>query len=233
MIPIRDTVPSSTFPIVTVVLIAINGLIFLYEAALGEQVNRVVYEFGVIPARFFWEGELGRASIFERYFPFFTSMFLHGGWMHVISNMWFLWIFGDNIEDRLGRARFLAFYILCGLAAGLAHAYLNSDSRIPTVGASGAIAGVMGGYIVLYPHSRVLTLVPILFFIQFFEIPAVFFLGYWIVLQVFEGTASLMGPESGGVAWWAHIGGFVIGALLVLLFKRPERSEYESFFRSR
>ena len=143
--------------------------------------------------------------------------------MHAIGNMWYLWIFGDNVEDRMGRGRFVLFYLLCGLGAGLSHAYLNADSRVPTIGASGAIAGVMGAYIVLYPHSRVLTLVPIFIFIQFFEIPAVFFLGFWVILQFLQGTASLMSDASGGVAWWAHLGGFVFGAILVFVFRRPER----------
>ncbi|HMZ03570.1 MAG TPA: rhomboid family intramembrane serine protease [bacterium] len=226
MFPIRDTIPSSRFPLVTTVLIVINSLIFLYEVSLGEQLNRLINALGIIPAKYFWQGEFGRANFIERFFPFFTSMFLHGGWMHAIGNMWYLWIFGDNVEDRMGRGRFLLFYLLCGLGAGLSHAYLNADSRIPTIGASGAIAGVMGAYIVLFPNSRVLTLVPIFIFIQFFEIPAIFFLGFWVILQFLQGTASLMSDASGGVAWWAHLGGFVFGAILVFVFRQPERRRW-------
>jgi membrane associated rhomboid family serine protease len=161
-------------------------------------------------------------------------MFLHGGWMHMIGNMWTLWIFGDNVEDRMGPIRFLFFYLSCGLAAGLVHWFTNPHSTIPTVGASGAIAGVMGAYLFLFPHSRVVVLLPILLFPFFFELPAVTYLGFWVLTQVFSGTLSLASPtDVGGVAWWAHVGGFGVGILLQFLFvkragtyRRPSRDEY-------
>ncbi len=223
MIPLRDTIPSSTFPIVTVFLIVINSLIFIFEWFMGSQLGSLFQIFGIIPAKYFWMAEFQPTDYLGRFGPLVSSMFLHGGWMHVISNMWYLWIFGDNVEDRMGHKKFLMFYVLCGLGAGLTHIYLNSDSPIPTVGASGAIAGVMGAYIVLYPQSRVVTLLPIFIFIQIIEIPAIFFLGFWILLQFFQGTLSLgADTHTGGVAWWAHFGGFVIGALLVFLFRKPK-----------
>ncbi len=225
MFPIRDSIPSRNFPILTIALIVMNALIFFYEFYLGDRLGDFIRRYGLIPDNFFFYTETHQGGLVERYGPFFTSMFLHGGWMHVISNMWYLWIFGDNIEDRLGRGRFFIFYILCGLAAGVAHLLLNADSKIPTVGASGAIAGIMGAYVVLYPRARVQTLIPIFIFIQFIEIPAFFFLGFWVLLQFFQGTASLMSADSGGVAWWAHLGGFVFGAVFVKLFVRQE--EYD------
>jgi membrane associated rhomboid family serine protease len=149
-------------------------------------------------------------------------MFLHGGWLHLLGNMWFLWVFGDNIEDRLGHLRYLVFYLATGLGAGLAHALLNLSSTIPAVGASGAISGVLGAYFVLFPHSRVITLVPLLFFFFTVRLPAVIILGYWFAIQFISGLGAVALPGSGGVAWWAHIGGFVLGAVLVRMF-RPRR----------
>jgi membrane associated rhomboid family serine protease len=156
------------------------------------------------------------------YFTLLSSMFLHGGWMHIIGNMWSLWIFGDNVEDRMGRGGFLLFYLLSGLAAGAVHVVTNPASRVPTVGASGAIAGVMGAYLLLFPHASVVTMVPIFFFLQVVEIPAVFFLGFWFLSQLFSGTLSLAaaGPQAAGVAWWAHIGGFVVGFLWAVPLRR-------------
>ena len=156
-------------------------------------------------------------------------MFLHGGWLHLIGNMWYLWIFGDNIEDRLGHFAYLIFYLLCGLGAGIVHTILNAGTEIPSVGASGAIAGVLGAYVVSYPFARVLTLVPIFVFLQVIEIPALLVLGFWFVMQFLSGTASLAvaGGNAGGVAWWAHVGGFVIGMILVGLFPRKDRPRYE------
>ncbi len=223
MIPIRDTVPSRTFPIVTIGLIVINSLVFLYEVSLGRGLSEFVMNFGLVPVKFFHNSEMGFQPV-SRFLPFFTSMFLHGGWLHVIGNMWFLWIFGDNVEDRMGHIRYFFFYLLCGLAAGAVHLFTNSSSGIPTVGASGAIAGVMGAYLILYPRARVWTLIPIFIFIQFVEIPAFIFLGYWILIQFLIGSFSLAsGPARGGVAWWAHIGGFAAGAIMVFIFKKRKR----------
>lgn len=222
MIPLRDTIPSRSFPIVTVGLIIVNVVVFLFELMLGDSLAEFFALFGVIPSVYFELRELDAPFIII-YYPFLTSMFLHGGWAHLIGNMLYLWIFGDNVEDRMGKFRFLIFYLLCGFAASLAHVYTNPDSNVPTVGASGAIAGVLGAYFILFPHSRVITLVPIFFFFDLIEIPAFFFLGFWFIMQFFNGIATL-GAETyisgGGVAWWAHIGGFVTGVLLVSIFAR-------------
>lgn len=223
MIPIRDTVPSRTYPVVTIGLIAVNSIVFLYELSLGSRLSGFVATFGLVPARYFHLGEIG-ASPIGRFLPFFTSMFLHGGWFHVIGNMWYLWIFGDNVEDRMGHVKYIIFYILCGLAAGFAHLFTNSRSGIPTVGASGAIAGVMGAYFILYPRARVWTLIPLFIFVQFVELPAFIFLGFWILMQFLIGTFSMtLSSSQGGVAWWAHIGGFAAGVILVFIFRKRKK----------
>jgi membrane associated rhomboid family serine protease len=229
MIPLRDTIPSSRFPIVTVGIIAVNALIFLAEIRLAPgALERLFYTWGVVPACFtsarssYWQ--LARVCDLapSTYMTLFSSMFIHGGWMHIIGNMWSLWIFGDNVEDRMGRGPFLLFYLLSGLAAGAVHIMTNGSSVAPTVGASGAIAGVMGAYLLLFPHSTVITLVPIFFFLQVIELPAVLFLGFWFLMQLFSGTMSLAasGANAGGVAWWAHIGGFVVGLLWAVPLRR-------------
>jgi len=218
VIPLRDVIPSRTTPYVTVALIALNAFVFVYQFMLGDAVERFVFSFGLIPAEFSWV-------------TVFTSMFLHGGFLHFGGNMLYLWIFGDNVEDRMGHGRFLAFYLLCGVAAALAQTVSAPDSTLPMVGASGAIAGVMGAYFVLYPHSRIVTLLPIFFFIQIVEIPAVFFLGFWFILQLLSGVGSIAaataGEPAGGIAFWAHAAGFVAGLTGVLLFRRPERQRVE------
>ena len=213
MIPLRDTQPSLSRPVITSIIIAVNVLIFLYELSLDPfSQNYFMASYGTIPARF-------------HAITLFTSMFLHGGWMHLIGNMWFLWIYGDNIEDALGHAKYLLFYILCGVAAGLVHIYFNPDSRVPTIGASGAIAGVMGAYIVKFPKAQIVTLVPIVIFFTTMEIPAVFILGYWFLLQFFSGFGSFghSNLSQGGIAWFAHIGGFIAGALLILFMGTRDR----------
>lgn len=220
MFPLRDTNPSSTFPFVNITIIVINVLIFLYELSLSShELNSFLKNFGIVPALFL-----------EHFGPFevltvFSSMFLHGGWMHLISNMWALYIFGDNIEDRLGHIRYLLFYLLCGVAAGLTQVFLSQGSTVPTIGASGAIAGVLGGYILLFPHARILTLVPIYIIIKFIEVPAIVYLGFWFITQFFTGFATLnaRNAEEGGVAWWAHVGGFVMGLLIIKLLARKEK----------
>ena len=164
MIPLRDANPSRSLPIVTVIFIIMNVLIFFYELSLGNRLDEFFKFFALIPEKYFYQGVLGGVDAIIRFFPFITSQFLHGGWMHLIGNMWFLWIFGDNIEDRLGHGKFILFYLLCGVAAGLAHVYSNPSSPVPTVGASGAIAGVMGAYTILYPRAKVLTLFVFFFF---------------------------------------------------------------------
>lgn len=214
MIPLRDSQPSYSPPVVTILIIMANTAVFLYELSLDRfSLNYFISTYGIVPARL----ELT---------TLFTSMFLHGGWMHFLGNMWFLWIYGDNVEDILGRFKYLFFYLACGLAAGLVHVMMNPDSRIPTIGASGAIAGVMGAYMVKFPHSRILTLVPVFLFLTTVEVPAVFILGYWFLLQFFSGVGTIGDSHlsQGGVAWFAHIGGFLAGMLLVnLLHPRPPR----------
>ena len=217
MIPLRDVIPSRTTPFVTVGLIALNALVFLYQFSLGEQVNEFIVYFGLVPAAFSWVAVL-------------TSMFLHGGIMHFAGNMLFLWIFGDNVEDRMGHGRFLTFYVLCGAAAALAQTITDPDSVVPMVGASGAIAGVMGAYLVLYPRSRIVTLLPLIPFIQIVEVPAVFFLGFWFLMQFISGIGTLAtatGEAVGGIAFWAHVAGFVAGLSGVVVFRRPERQRVE------
>jgi membrane associated rhomboid family serine protease len=231
MIPIRDDIPSRRYPIVTVVLIVVNVLAFFYELLLGPaELQRFFYAYAVVPVKYFargyrdWWGTFHEYETSELVLPIFTAMFLHGGWLHLGGNMLYLWIFGDNVEDRMGHFRFLVFYLLCGVAATMAHVVTNADSHVPSLGASGAISGVLGAYFMLYPGARVVTLVPIWIFLHFVEIPAFFFLGFWFLQQFLYGTLSL-GVESaqtGGVAWWAHIGGFVAGAVLVHVFKRRD-----------
>jgi hypothetical protein len=234
MIPFRDNIPSRSTPIITISLILINIVVFIYELSLGDALEPFIFQFGVTPAAVAsWpQSDLPFLAII---IPFLSSMFLHGGWLHLIGNMWYLWIFGDNIEDRLGHFTFLIFYLLCGIGAGVVHTILNIHSTVPSVGASGAIAGVLGAYVVSYPFARVLTLVPIFVFLQVIEIPALIVLGFWFVMQFFYGAASLAATsvsETGGVAWWAHVGGFVIGILLIGLFPRKDRPRYDNYTRS-
>lgn len=224
MIPLRDSNPSSTRPYVTVVLLAVNCLIFLYEITLSERgLYQLVTVAGMVPARVAAFPLHPGISATDALLPFFTSMFLHGGFMHLIGNMWFLWIFGDNVEDHLGHARYLLFYFICGLGAGVTHLVFNWGSPVPTIGASGAVAGVLGAYFLLYPRHRVLTLIPF-FFLIMIELPAGVILLYWFVIQFFSGAASAFGDAgSAGVAWWAHVGGFALGFLLVKTLAPPRR----------
>jgi membrane associated rhomboid family serine protease len=218
VIPLRDVIPSRTTPYVTISLVAINVLVFLYQFSLGPDINRFVLSFGLVPAYFSWANVL-------------TSMFLHGGFLHVAGNMLYLWIFGDNVEDRMGHGRFLTFYLLCGTAAALGQTLTVPDSVVPMVGASGAVAGVMGAYFVLYPHSRIVTLLPLFIFIQIVEVPAIFFLGIWFVMQLLSGVGSIAAATgdqpAGGVAFWAHVAGFAAGIAGVFVFRRPQRQRVE------
>jgi membrane associated rhomboid family serine protease len=218
MIPLRDIIPSRTTPVVTISLIALNVLVFVYELSLGRAVDVFTLYYGLVPAAFSWVNV-------------FTSMFLHGGFMHVAGNMLYLWIFGDNVEDRMGHGRFLVFYLLCGVAAALAQTVTAPESAIPMVGASGAIAGVMGAYFVIYPRSRIVALIPIFFFFQVVEVPAIFFLGIWFLMQFVSGVGSIVSvgqnTATGGIAFWAHVAGFVAGITGVFVFKRPERQRVE------
>jgi membrane associated rhomboid family serine protease len=205
VIPLADTIRSHSKPVVTISIIIINVLVFVYMLSLDDYTqNRFIYQYALTPARF-------------RLTALFTSMFLHGGWMHLIGNMWFLWVYGDNVEDVLGHGKYLAFYLLCGVAASLAQYAVSPDVRVPTLGASGAIAGVMGAYLIKFPHSRIKTLIPIFFFWTTLELPAVLILVYWFLLQFFSGLGSVGYSQvsQGGVAWFAHIGGFIAGMILI------------------
>jgi membrane associated rhomboid family serine protease len=222
MIPLRDTVRSKNFPLVNVLIIGVNVLAFLWQLSQGSRLNEAFYLYGIVPLRYSDSAVSVHFTTFQQLLPFLTSMFLHGGILHILGNMWFLHIFGDNIEDHLGHIRYFLFYILCGIAAGLIHLFTNWGSKIPTIGASGAIAGVMGGYLLLYPRARILTLVPIFFFFQLFEIPAFIFLGYWLLIQILSGGLTASG--AGGVAWWAHVGGFVAGLIFVKVLEMIPRT---------
>jgi membrane associated rhomboid family serine protease len=220
----------------TWIIILVNTVVFLFELMMPEyNLERFFYFFGMVPARFThptWAAWVGLPL--DDYWPFLTSMFLHSGWLHIIGNMWTLWIFGDNVEDRMGPLRFLFFYLLCGIAAGIVHTFTNPDSTLPAVGASGAIAGVLGAYFFLFPYARVVVLIPVFIFPFFFEMPAVLYLGFWILTQVFSGVLALATPEQvGGIAFWAHVGGFTAGVVLHFFFvkrgdsyRRPGRDEY-------
>lgn len=224
MFPLRDSAPRSRFPFITLALMAANISVFVYQILLNPYaLQHFVYLNGMVPQRVtaFLSGQ---GPVDVALAPLFTSMFLHGGWMHLIGNMWFLWIFGDNIEDNFGHLSFLLFYLLCGLLASVTHWIAGPMSRIPSVGASGAIAGIMGAYMLLFPRARVLTLVPF-FFIFTVEIPAVVMLLYWFAIQFFSGVAAVGQSQQaqGGIAFWAHIGGFVAGVALYFLFRDQRR----------
>jgi len=221
MIPLKDTIRASSFPVVNICLIAINSFMFLVEIWMGPELQHFIQTFGVVPARYFSLTQTDPGNFVLRFLPILVSMFLHGGWVHIIGNMWFLWIFGDNVEDRMGHLRYLIFYLLSGIGAALLHIYLNPTSTVPTIGASGAISGVMGAYFLLFPHARIITLIPIFFFIDIIELPAILFIGYWIALQFFGGAIALSAAhQAGGVAWWAHVGGFFTGMVLLPFFKQ-------------
>ena len=216
MIPLRDVIPSRTTPYITVTIIVVNALVFVFELRLPlTDRARFIEVYGIVPASV--------ASL-----SLLTSMFLHGGWLHFLGNMLYLWIFGDNVEDRVGHGRFIVFYLTCGLAATLAQVVSNPTSVVPIVGASGAIAGVMGAYFVLFPRSRVLTLLPLFIFWELIEVPAILFLGFWFLLQLLSGVGSVgAGQDVSGIAFWAHIAGFATGAVAIFFFRRPERQRVD------
>ena len=228
MIPYRDNVPRVYRPVVTVGLIAANVLIFLWVQALPPWAHQsFVHIFGVVPATFSspdWAARHGLPDV--KWISLFTYQFLHSGWLHIIFNMWMLWIFGDNVEDVTGHLGFLAFYLLCGLAAAGVQIMADTASPVPMIGASGAIGGVMGAYFLLYPHGKVYTFIPIFFFPLIIKLPAVLFLGVWFVMQFISGMAGSLTPGEGSVAFWAHTGGFVAGVLLIPVFRRKNRCRY-------
>ena len=217
VIPLRDIQERQRFPIINIILIAANLVLFFYELSLGANLEGFLRNGAFVPSRFFLPGNT--ASDIQ---SIFLSMFLHGGWAHILGNMLYLWIFGDNVEDRLGHVGYLVFYLLAGVAATLAHGFLSPHSTVPAIGASGAISGVLGAYLIMFPKARVVTLIPLGFFLRMAELPALLVLGMWFVLQLFSGAASLAAAsatEGGGVAWWAHIGGFVFGLIVGVFFR--------------
>jgi membrane associated rhomboid family serine protease len=219
MIPLKDMSPRRSVPVVTILLIIANVFVFFYQIGMPLRIaDAFINTYGLVPARI----QLAlagdpRVSLGDAFVPLFTCMFLHGGWLHILGNMWFLWIFGGNVEDRLGSMSYLLFYIVCGIASGIAQVLFSWGSPLPSVGASGAISGILGAYIVFFPYARILTLVPLFIFFFTAQIPAMVFIGLWFVVQFLSGVGSLGAAgagASGGVAWWAHIGGFAVGAIL-------------------
>ena len=221
MIPLRDSTRSETVPFVNYLMIAANGIVFMYELSLGRHLNEFIFEYVLVPGRFLellHSGHVNAAVLAS----LVSSMFIHGGWLHLLGNMLFLYIFGDNVEDKFGHGRYMAFYLVSGLAAAGTQTFFNAGSDMPMVGASGAIAGVLGAYACMFPTARVTTLIPIFFFFQIVEIPAFLFLGIWFAMQAISGLLSLgIGSDAGGVAWWAHIGGFAAGAILFPFLRKP------------
>ncbi len=220
MFPLKDNIPSSRPPYVNYLIIGVNGLVFLWELSMGPYLQSVVQVLGFVPARFL--DLLGQGAWSAAFLPMFTALFLHGGWLHILGNMWFLYVFGDNVEDILGHGRYLLFYLACGVGANLIFLSFSPSNTLPLIGASGAIAGVMGAYFYLFPGARILTLFLIIFIPIFLELPAYFFLGLWFVMQFLYGTFSLhtvghVRTGAGGVAWWAHVGGFLVGIMLLYL----------------
>jgi len=216
MIPLRDTISARNYPIVNNTIIGINVVVFLLQMMQGPELDRFIYIYGLVPARYSVDQIAAYFTPAQQLFSMVSFMFLHGGFVHLIGNIWFLYIFGDNVEDRLGHLRYIVFYLLCGVASGISHVLLNLNSNMPTIGASGAIAGVMGAYFILHPRAKILTLIPIIIIPWIIEIPAFFFLGFWLVLQFINAAASH--GDVGGIAWWAHIGGFVFGIIFLKLF---------------
>ncbi len=222
MIPFKDDNPTEITPFVTISFVVMCVLVFFYQVSLPRQAGEMfVYMYGAIPAVVFGHASLPPELVsLPAYGTLVSSMFLHGGWMHLIGNMLYLWIFGNNIEDAMGHGKFILFYVVCGVLAALSHAAIDPQSEIPMVGASGAISGILGAYLLLYPHARVLVLIPLGFFSRLMYVPAGLVLGFWFLMQVLSGGMSL-GHEGGGVAFFAHIGGFVVGMVLIGFFKHP------------
>jgi membrane associated rhomboid family serine protease len=225
MIPLRVDIFRTRAAIINGLLILANVLAFVDEITLSPRLGRgLLYKFGLVPAHEQLLFAKHGITLPQAIFPMFTSMFLHGGWMHLLGNMLFLWVFGGAVEEALGHFQYLIFYLICGVGSALVHTAFNLGSKLPTVGASGAISGVMGAFIVLFPRARVTTLIPALLLFFTVKIPAYLMLGYWFFLQFFSGVASLGMTDQGGVAWWAHVGGFILGAVLVVGTRTKMRS---------
>jgi len=227
MIPLKNLRPRIHFPTITVALIAANFLVFFYQLTLDPRsLQSFIMTYSMVPARAQLALAHSQYTLAQGFLPLFTSMFLHAGWLHIIGNMWFLWLFGPNVEDRLGHVPYLGFYLVCGLGAGIAQTAFSLGSTIPGLGASGAIAGVLGAYVVFFPSSRILTLVTLFFWWFFARLPAVLFIGLWFAVQFLSGIGSLGSAQAGGVAWWAHVGGFLLGMLLVSGVRRKQPELY-------
>jgi membrane associated rhomboid family serine protease len=227
MLPIKDTVPRIGFPSITWMIIILNGIIFVFEISIPKNIlENIFYLFGLVPARYSltkWAYIHGLS--FDNYLSFLTNMFLHGGWLHILGNMWFLYLFGSTVEDRMGHIRFLIFYLFSGIIASATYFLIDIHSTIPEFGASGAIAGVMGAYLVMFPKAKIITLIPILFFPFFIELSAFVYIGFWFILQLFSGTLSFTSPTTGGgIAWWAHVGGFITGIVFLPFFRKKQHS---------
>jgi membrane associated rhomboid family serine protease len=219
MIPLRDVNHTESVPVVTIVLIALNCAVWVYEVSLGNALGEFLFGHALVPLRFVHARHIAGGFMANAVIPLFSSIFMHAGWMHVIGNLWFLWIFGDNVEDRMGRLRYVFFYLACGLGASLAHVALNSDSRVPVVGASGAISGVLGAYLIWFPQARVHTLFIFFIIVRFIDVPAYLYLMFWFALQILGGASEIgRSANIGGTAYVAHLGGFAFGASLALLF---------------
>ncbi|HEV2616478.1 MAG TPA: rhomboid family intramembrane serine protease [Candidatus Acidoferrales bacterium] len=227
MIPLKNLRPRTHFPAVTLALIIVNFIVFFYQLTLDPRaLQSFILTYSMIPARAQLALAHSQYTLAQGFVPLFTSMFLHGGWLHILGNMWFLWLFGPNVEDRLGHIPYLGFYLVCGLGAGIAQTLFSLGSTIPGLGASGAIAGVLGAYVIFFPSSRILTLVTLFFWWFFARLPAVLFIGLWFAVQFFSGLSSLGSAQMGGVAWWAHVGGFLLGMLLVSGMRRKQPELY-------
>jgi membrane associated rhomboid family serine protease len=229
MLPIEIAVPTRYPAVATYTLIALNSVVFLFQISLSpSELELFLHQFALIPARYF-AAPAGMTQGLLDYLPFLTNMFLHGGWLHLILNMWTLYLFGPAVEDRLGSGRYLVFYVICGLVASFAHAIFNPTSTVPALGASGAISGVLGSFILMFPFARLVIVIPILFFPFFFQVPAIVFAGFWFFTQITAGVAELFMPsQGGGIAWWAHTGGFVAGLALTPVLHRS-RERYRNY----
>src|SRR5271157_2720420 len=224
-LPLTDHIRRRSFWFVTLAIIIANVWVFFFELARGPSINRLVFVFGIVPARYVTRYGFANLTFPGFVVPIFVSMFLHGGWLHLLGNMLFLFVFGRSVEDRFGHIKFLFLYLVSGLAGAILHIVLNAGSRMPTIGASGAIAGVLGAYFVSFPRARITTLIPLIFFFWTFEIPAILVLGYWFLIQFVMGyeMLAIQSATGGGVAWWGHVGGFVMGLFLALAFRPAKR----------
>ncbi|HXW62129.1 MAG TPA: rhomboid family intramembrane serine protease [Candidatus Acidoferrales bacterium] len=234
MIPLKDLTPRRSFPVITLLLIAANVAVFIHQISLSPIAGEAfVRTYGLVPSKISLAFAGRRCSFVEALFPLFTCMFLHGGFLHIIGNMWFLWVFGGKVEDRLGSLPYLLFYVATGVGSGIAQTLFSWGSHVPSIGASGAISGVLGAYIVFFPGSRILTLVPLLIIWFTAQIPAVIFIGLWFAMQFLSGISSLGSQSLGGVAWWAHVGGFLMGAIVAWIVRSaggPTRRTAASYY---